>query len=469
MSTYLILSIVVGLVALGVAVMLSNAISAANAGTARMKEIAGYIHEGAMAFLYREYKYLAIFIVVVAAIIATFLSVSTALCFIGGAIVIAAAAYLSNSLFGSLDAFWAIAAGLLVGMIIGKITEIYTSADFGSVKKIAQQSETGPATTIIAGLAVGMYSTFWPMLFICIGVIVSFFVMGGATNGGMGLFGISLAAVGMLSTTGLTVAVDAYGPIADNAGGIAEMSELPPEVREITDKLDSVGNTTAAIGKGFAIGSAALTALALFSAYAHTVNLTTIDLLNPVTLVGLFIGATLPFVFGAMTMESVGKAAYEMIEEVRRQFREIPGLLEGKAKADYRKCVDISTAAALHEMILPGVLAIVAPLLIGFLFGTEALGGMIGGSLAAGVLVAILMANAGGAWDNAKKYIESGVHGGKGSEAHKAAVTGDTVGDPFKDTSGPAMNILIKLMTIVSLVFAPVLAAHGGILLNFFK
>ena len=247
------------------------------------------------------------------------------------------------------------------------------------------------------------------------------------------------------------------------------MSELPPEVREITDKLDSVGNTTAAIGKGFAIGSAALTALALFSAYAHTVNLTNIDLLNPVTLVGLFIGATLPFVFGAMTMESVGKAAYEMIEEVRRQFREIPGLLEGKGKADYRKCVDISTAAALHEMVLPGVLAIVAPLLIGFLFGTEALGGMIGGSLAAGVLVAILMANAGGAWDNAKKYIESGVHGGKGSEAHKAAVTGDTVGDPFKDTSGPAMNILIKLMTIVSLVFAPVLAAHGGILLGFFK
>ena len=355
------------------------------------------------------------------------------------------------------------------GEKIGKITEVYTSADYGSVKKIAQQSETGPATTIISGLAVGMYSCFLPMVFICVGVILSFFTMGGATNTQMGLFGISLAAVGMLSTTGLTVAVDAYGPIADNAGGIAEMSELPHEVREITDKLDSVGNTTAAIGKGFAIGSAALTALALFSAYAQVVGLKTIDLLNPVTLVGLFIGATLPFVFGAMTMESVGKAAYEMIEEVRRQFREIPGLLEGKAKADYRTCVDISTAAALHEMMMPGILAIVAPLLIGFLFGTEALGGMIGGALAAGVLVAILMANAGGAWDNAKKYIESGVHGGKGSEAHKAAVTGDTVGDPFKDTSGPAMNILIKLMTIVALVFAPVLAANGGILLGMFK
>ena len=389
--------------------------------------------------------------------------------YIAGVIVIAAAAYLSSNLFGSLNAFYAIAAGLIVGMLIGKITEIYTSADYGSVKKIAQQSETGPATTIISGLAVGMYSTFWPMLFICVGVIISFFVMGGATNPGMGLFGIALAAVGMLSTTGLTVAVDAYGPIADNAGGIAEMSELPHEVREITDKLDSVGNTTAAIGKGFAIGSAALTALALFSAYAHTVNLKVIDLLNPVTLVGLFIGATLPFVFGAMTMESVGKAAYQMIEEVRRQFREIPGLLEGKATADYRKCVDISTAAALHEMMLPGILAIIAPIAMGFLFGTEALGGMVGGALSSGVLVAILMANAGGAWDNAKKYIESGVHGGKGSEAHKAAVTGDTVGDPFKDTSGPAMNILIKLMTIVALVFAPVLAVHGGILLNLFK
>ena len=389
--------------------------------------------------------------------------------YVAGALTIAAAAYLSNAVLGSMNAFYAIAAGLIVGLLIGKITEVYTSADYGSVKKIAQQSETGPATTIISGLAVGMYSTLLPVVFICIGVMISFFVMGGAKDTSMGLYGIALAAVGMLSTTGLTVAVDAYGPIADNAGGIAEMSELPPEVREITDKLDSVGNTTAAIGKGFAIGSAALTALALFSAYAHVVQLKVIDLLNPVTLIGLFIGATLPFVFGAMTMESVGKAAYEMIEEVRRQFREIPGLLEGKGKADYRRCVDISTGAALHEMILPGVMAIVAPLLIGILFGAEALGGLIGGSLASGVLMAIMMANAGGAWDNAKKYIESGVHGGKGSDAHKAAVTGDTVGDPFKDTSGPAMNILIKLMTIVSLVFAPAIAAYGGILLNMFK
>ncbi len=387
--------------------------------------------------------------------------------YVGGVIVIAAAYYLSTSIFGNTAAFVAIASGLIVGLLIGKITEIYTSADYASVKKIAAQSETGPATTIISGLAVGMYSTFLPMIFICIGVILAFFTMGGAKDANMGLFGIALAAVGMLSTTGLTVAVDAYGPIADNAGGIAEMSELPPEVREITDTLDSVGNTTAAIGKGFAIGSAALTALALFSAYAHTVGLKAIDLLNPVTLIGLFVGATLPFVFGAMTMESVGKAAYEMIEEVRRQFHEIPGLLEGKAKADYQKCVDISTAAALHEMIMPGVIAIVAPLLVGFLFGTEALGGLIGGSLASGVLVAILMANAGGAWDNAKKFVEAS--GRKHTPVHDATVVGDTVGDPFKDTSGPAMNILIKLMTIVSLVFAPVLAANGGVLLSLFK
>ncbi|MDU1442577.1 MAG: sodium-translocating pyrophosphatase [Clostridium cochlearium] len=389
--------------------------------------------------------------------------------YIGGIIVIISAAILSNMVFGNLKAFFAVASGLIVGMIIGKITEIYTSDEYSSVQKIATQSETGAATTIISGLAVGMYSTLWPIILISIGVLVSFFVMGGASDATMGLYGISLAAVGMLSTTGLTVAVDAYGPIADNAGGIAEMSELPHEVREITDKLDSVGNTTAAIGKGFAIGSAALTALSLFASYAQATNLENIDILNTVTLVGLFIGAMLPFLFGALTMESVGKAANEMIEEVRRQFKTIPGIMEGKATPDYKKCVDISTAAAIREMILPGVLAIVVPVAIGLLLGKEALGGLLAGALVSGVLVGILMSNAGGAWDNAKKYIEGGAHGGKGSDAHKAAVVGDTVGDPFKDTSGPSMNILIKLMTIVSLIFAPVVLQYGGILLNLIK
>ncbi|WP_186428807.1 sodium-translocating pyrophosphatase [Clostridium sp. BSD9I1] len=389
--------------------------------------------------------------------------------YISGIIVIVVAAILSNVIFGNLKAFAAITAGLVVGMLIGKITEIYTSGDYGYVKKIARQSETGPATTIISGLAVGMQSTMWPIVLIGIGVLASFFIMGGANDVSMGLYGIALSAVGMLSITGITVAVDAYGPIADNAGGIAEMSHLPHEVREITDKLDSVGNTTAAIGKGFAIGSAALTALALFASYAQAVQITTIDLLNPITLVGMLIGSMLPFLFGALTMESVGKAANEMIEEVRRQFKTIPGIMEEKAKPDYKKCVDISTAAAIREMILPGVLAIVIPLAMGLLLGKEALGGFIAGAVATGVLVAILMANSGGAWDNAKKYIESGEHGGKGSFAHKAAVVGDTVGDPFKDTSGPSMNILIKLMTIVSLVFAPVILKYGGILLELFK
>ncbi len=377
--------------------------------------------------------------------------------YVSAGLVAALSVPLSLVFFGKVYFSLPIIAGILVGLVIGYMTEVYTSGDYSSVKRIADQSETGSATTVISGIAVGMMSTWVPILLICVGIYVSYRVTGN-------LYGIALAAVGMLSTTGITVAVDAYGPIADNSGGIAEMSGLDPHVREITDKLDAVGNTTAAMGKGFAIGSAALTALALFVSYAQEVGLSSIDILTPNVVIGLLVGGMLPFAFSAMTMDSVSKAAYKMIEEVRRQFREIPGILEGESKPQYGACVEISTRAALHEMIVPGAMAVAAPLLVGILLGPEALGGLLAGSLVTGVLLAIFMSNAGGAWDNAKKYIEEGHHGGKGSSAHKAAVVGDTVGDPFKDTSGPSLNILIKLMTVVALVFAPLFVRIGGLL-----
>jgi K(+)-stimulated pyrophosphate-energized sodium pump len=388
----------------------------------------------------------------------------------------------------------AIVTGLVVGIIIGKATEYYTSHAYKPTKGIAQSAMTGPATVIIEGLAVGMNSTMIPVLSIAVGIFISFYIVGGATNTLMGLFGVGIAAVGMLSTLGITLATDAYGPIADNAGGNAEMAHLPPEVRQRTDQLDALGNTTAATGKGFAIGSAALTALALLAAYleeiryglAHLAHIESVDivgrtvqvadmsmkdfmayfdvtLLNPAVLIGIFIGAVTAFFFAALTMEAVGRAAGGMVEEVRRQFREMPGILEGTTKPDYARCVEISTEAAQREMIMPALLGIIVPLIVGVLLGVAGVLGLLIGGLTAGFALAIMMANAGGAWDNAKKYIEEGAHGGKGSDAHKATVVGDTVGDPFKDTSGPSLNILIKLMSMVSVVFAGLVASlYGG-------
>ncbi len=363
--------------------------------------------------------------------------------------------------------FGAVLSGLLAGVLIGYFTEYYTSDSYKPTQKLAGSSETGSATIIIDGMALGMKSTAIPVVIVGVSVLISYFIAGGAEGFGLGLYGVGLSAVGMLSTLGITLATDAYGPVADNAGGIAEMSGLDPEVRERTDALDSLGNTTAATGKGFAIGSAALTALALIVSYTDEINainpaLLDLNITNPAVLIGLFVGAMLPFLFSAMTMQAVGRAAHKIVIEVRRQFREIKGLLNGEAEADYATCVDICTKSSLREMVLPAALGVFAPIVVGLVLGVNGVVGMLAGALVSGFVLAIMMANSGGAWDNAKKYIEAGNFNGKGSENHKAAVVGDTVGDPFKDTSGPSVNILIKLLSMVSIVFASLIATYGG-------
>ncbi|MEK6967248.1 MAG: sodium-translocating pyrophosphatase, partial [Nanoarchaeota archaeon] len=367
----------------------------------------------------------------------------------------------SYFLLGKPNLFYASLVGIIVTLVIGWITEYYTSTDKKPVKDIAEAAKTGPATTIISGLAIGMQSTLVPILIIVAGIFVAYLVGGG---GAAGVYAISIAALSMLSMTGIIVAVDAYGPITDNAGGIAEMAHLPKKVRDITDPLDAVGNTTKAVTKGFAIGSAALAALSLFVAFGEEVGLKVVNIYDPRVVIGLFIGGLLPFLFASMTMSAVGRAAFDMVTEVRRQFKSIKGIMEGKAKPDYAKCVDISTKAAIRELMLPGIMAVAAPLVVGFLFGVEALAGLLAGSIITGLLLGITMTTSGAAWDNAKKLIEKGHLGGKGSDAHKASVVGDTVGDPFKDTAGPAMNPLIKVLNTVSILFASLIVTYGGVL-----
>src|SRR5680860_165265 len=522
LEIWAVLAIVVAALALIYAVINAKRVIAKEVGTDEMRSIMELIQMGAMAFLKREYSVLVWFVAAVAAIIAIVgvvfdvsLGWQTSVAYLVGSILSASAGYLGmmvatransrtanaaregiapaldiafkgGSVMGMVVAvgwflpgegeswttylgfFWGSAAGLVAGVAIGKITEYYTSDHYKPVKGIAEASQTGTATNIIRGLGVGMESVAMPILMVVSAIGVAYYLGERVPIEGSGVYGIALAALGMLSTTAMTISVDAYGPIADNAGGIAEMAKLPPEVRERTDELDALGNTTAAIAKGFAIGSAALTALALFTAFSHTFESAgggrlTLDLLQgPAVIIGLFLGGALPFVFSALTMNAVGRAAEAVIDEIRRQWKEVPGLLEGTAKPDSATCVSIVTGSALREMVIPGLLAVIVPLVVGII-SPVALGGLLAGALVTGFLLAIMMANAGGAWDNAKKYIETGKYGGKGSDSHAAAVVGDTVGDPFKDTSGPSMNILIKLMSVVALVFAPLFAAiHGG-------